>query len=110
MSKYQITEKEWEAKGVELFGDDDSKWEFKCCMCENVMSIEIAKDRFPEVKGKGWGPAQECIGRYTDKDGCDWCSYGLFRGPVFIITKKSVQEIPVFDFNGEPFTGKDEAD
>ena len=38
-----------------------------------------------------------------DSSPCDWASYGLFRGPVIVIMKDG-KEVPIFDFDGRPFT------
>jgi hypothetical protein len=98
-----LTQTEWEAKGRALFGEDKSRWAFKCPICGNAMSIERARAEFPELKGSGWAPEQECAGRYTDrvkrKDGKrrDWCAYGLFRGPL-VVRANSGNEVPVFEF------------
>jgi hypothetical protein len=99
-----ITQEAWEAKGAELFGDDMANWRFVCPACKAEMSIAIAREKHPEVKGRGWRPEQECIGRYTHTVDCDWCAYGLFHGPVFVRPSAGGEPIPVFDFAGLPFT------
>lgn len=109
----EITREQWEAKGSELFGNDKEKWRFACPICGNEMSIERARAEFPELKGRGWRPEQECIGRGIDTpaarmksgDRCDWCAYGLFRGPL-LVTVGEGKQVAVFDFAGKPFTGK----
>ena len=99
----KTTRLEWEAKGAELFGDDMTKWRFVCPTCKLVMSIERARAELPELKGCGWRPESECIGRYTKRTGCDWAAYGLLHGPLFVDLGDG-KEIPAFDFDGEPFT------
>lgn len=94
----------WEAKGRELFGADMRAWRFHCPTCGLDMSIADAIEKHPDVKGKGWSPEQECIGRYTKAAGCDWCAYGLFRGPLFV--ERGTEKVPCFDFAGQPFTKK----
>lgn len=101
-----ITEKEWRDKGNELFGGEQTNWRFQCPACGNVASIEMAKEKWPEVKGKGWNPSSECIGRYTDKVKCDWAAYGLFAGPLFVKENGGEKSIPLFDFEGKVFTDK----
>lgn len=98
-----VTEDQWRAKGVELFGDDMSKWRFQCPACGGVASVEIAKKDFPTVEGAGWHPESECIGRYLPKGNCDWCAYGLIRGPLFVARPNGART-PIFDFEGNPFT------
>lgn len=102
-----IGQKEWTAKGRELFGDDKENWLFVCPACGNVEGIVTARRDHQDVKGKGWSPAEECIGRYTTKVNCDWAAYGLFRGPLIVIAEDDGREIPAFDFAGRPFTGKE---
>lgn len=92
-----MTQAEWTAKGLELFGEDRENWAFACPMCGNEMSIARARRDFPELKGCKWAPHQECIGRYTRKVDCDWCAYGLFPGPV-IVTMEDGKEVATFEF------------
>lgn len=98
-----MTQAEWEAKGLALFGPDKEAWAFKCPVCGNAMSIARAKAEFQELKGSDWSPHQECAGRYTEKvktktgERCDWCAYGLFRGPDFVKMPDG-NEVAVFAF------------
>lgn len=105
-----ITRSVWETKGAELFGDNKADWRFVCPVCGNAASIATARESFPELKGRGWRPTQECLGRYTPAIDCDWCAYGLFRGPLFVIAPGENGEtevtIPIFDFEGKPFTSE----
>jgi len=91
--EYQtMTEAEFKAKGIELFGDDQFKWKFQCPICDNIQTAED----FRQYKDKGSIPGsayQECIGRYQDdpyrafgpnkKDHktspCDYTVGGLFK-------------------------------
>jgi len=88
------------------------KWVFVCPACKGEMSIDRARSLYPELKGSGWAPHQECVGRYTDKVKCDWCAYGLFKGPVLVqdVTKKGEAiDVGVFDFVGRvPGVGQKE--
>lgn len=88
-----IEHAEWEALGVKLFGPDKAAWAFECPMCHNVASIELAKAKWPALRGRGWQPWAECIGRYIEaKEACDWAAYGLFRGPIQVIGVPSALE------------------
>ena len=100
-----VTKAEWEAEGEELFGPDKEGWIFVCPQCGSEMSIARARAEFPALKGSGWNPSSECIGRYLPGVGCDWAAYGLFRGPLFVDIGDG-SEVSAFDFAGKPFTGK----
>ncbi len=88
MKKIFESVEEWQAEGVKIFDTEDKfKWAFKCPACGRRQEIE----EFREYKDKGLNTesaATECLGRYTGgrngPHGCDWASYGLFRGPVLI--------------------------
>lgn len=103
----KISQVDWEKKGVELFGDDKWNWRFVCPKCGDERSLNEVKDEYPELKGRGWRPGQECIGRCVIGIGCDWAAYGLFRGPVIVMATENSSEVPYFDFAGRLFTGKD---
>lgn len=97
------TEDEWFKRGEELYGKAHEKWRFKCPRCGNVMSIEKAKTAFSNeeratLKEKDWRIEQECVGRHIQGVGCDWCAYGLFRGPDFV-KRKDGSESAVFPFD-----------
>ena len=112
-----LAQEDWEHKGVELFGPEKENWRFACPACGTVASIAIAREKWPQLRGSGWAPHQECVGRYgidvktssNPARRCDWCAYGLFRGPVVVNTVDG-KEIGVFDFDGLPFTGKAKAE
>lgn len=95
---------QWEAKGRELFGDDRTAWLFVCPQCGLEMSIQRAQadyaDHVPRLRARKYSVESECIGRHVPGVGCDWASYGLFSGPLF------VGAVPSFDFVGKPFTGR----
>lgn len=92
----KMTREEWEAEGRKRFGDDQTKWQFVCPTCDNVMSIERTRTEFtehlPKLREGKYHVEQECIGRHLPGVGCNWAAYGLFSGPVF------VDGIPAFDF------------
>ncbi len=85
------------------FGPIRSHWAFICPMCGDVANAQdfVAAGADPNRVG------QECIGRslgvlkrdqppggYQGR-GCDWCAYGLFRGPLFV-TMPDGREIASF--------------
>lgn len=88
--RYQYTRDELHAMAVERFGPNPSNWAFKCPACADVA---IASD-FPSPGSERLG--QECVGRHRGQPaaenghpanndrGCNWCAYGLFRGPWII--------------------------
>jgi hypothetical protein len=96
-----MAEAEWQALGQSLFGDDLTKWRFRCPTCDSVMSIERARALPPEqlakLRASKWNIEQECVGRYIDA-GCNWCAYGLFSGPFFVV-RDSGNKTPVFGFD-----------
>ena len=105
MTKAKVVSlEEWDAMGRELYGGNKEDWAFICPACRLEMSVTRAKAEYPEVEGKGWQPEAECIGRYTDRLSCDWASYGLFKGPLFIRLGPG-PTVPIFDFASKPFTG-----
>lgn len=88
--RYQFTRDELHAMAVERFGPNPQNWAFKCPMCGDVA---IAAD-FPSPGSDHLG--QICVGRLTHQPeavdghpanssrGCNWCAFGLFRGPWLI--------------------------
>lgn len=98
----KVTREQWEAKGRELFGDDQANWLFVCPMCGHEISIAKARaehaDDLPKLRARGFAIGQECIGRHLPERGCNWAAYGLFHGPLF------VDGLASFDFAGKPFT------
>lgn len=98
----EISRETWEAKGHELFGPDQDNWAFVCPICGHEMSIAKARAEFaehlPKLREGRYAIVQECIGRHVAGVGCDWASYGLFRGPLI------VDGTTAFDFAGKPFT------
>lgn len=103
---YRFTQKELLAEAKRRFGDDPLDWAFVCPTCGDVATAR-------DFKAAGGDPnriGQECIGRSMGalsgaptKDGgrskasrgCDWCAYGLFRGP-WIITMPDGREVGSF--------------
>lgn len=91
MSKAQrMTQAELVEQMTERFGPDHHAWAFICPRCGDVASFQDFIDAGADPQKCG----QECIGRslgvlkrdqppggYRGR-GCDWCAYGLFRGPI----------------------------
>lgn len=101
MSDYRTLKLEdWEREGRELFGEDKYHWRFRCPACKREWSINEALKVYPRLKGRGWNPTSECLGRYADDIDCDWAAYGLFRGPWIVKTPEG-QEVAAFPF-GKP--------
>jgi hypothetical protein len=95
---------EWEKEGIELFGEDKTKWKFKCCNCGNVQSIEDfqkAKIEQPEKK-----VYFSCIGRWTGGKGelgnkkspCNYTIGGLINISTLTINRNG-DKISAFEFS-----------
>lgn len=53
--------------------------------------------RCPKCGAIGFNP-QECSHRSSRDGKCDWCSYGLFQGPVrVVILEDGLKSIPIFE-------------
>ena len=82
------------------FGPDHKGWAFVCPSCKDVATAQDFKDVLV-ANGSDDDPfkhlGQICIGRllgaisksipkgeYKGR-GCDWCAFGLFSGPEFVI-------------------------
>lgn len=99
-----MPEAEWRSLGERLFGADPARWRFKCPTCGTVMSIEIARGFTDDEKARlrgSWSIEQECVGRYLPGKGCDWCAYGLFSGPHFVVRGDKKTPVFGFDMSGE---------
>ena len=105
MSK--ITKELWEAKGRELFGDDQKDWVFVCPACGNEESVTMVnRDHAADLqrlREADYRVEQECINRHLAPDQCNWCAYGLFRGPVIVDIGEG-KDTAAFDFQGRPFS------
>jgi len=102
-----LTEKEWRALGVKLFGEDISKWKFICPSCGHIQ----ASSDFKQYEDKGATPSDacfNCIGRFSGKGGeiggnggtvqhCNYTTGGFFNlSPMTI--KAGDKELSAFDF------------
>ena len=87
------THEEWLAEGKRLFGEDFTKWRFKCPKCGHVATGQDFKDAGlkPDIMYSC------CIGRFKPGVGCDWAAYGLFDiCTVHVMSGEKL--IPVFEF------------
>jgi hypothetical protein len=85
------TQAELVAEATARFGDDPKRWAFQCPNCGDIACAQDWLDAGVPVADIAVG--QECIGRATgalakpeptNTRGCDWCAYGLFRGPWLV--------------------------
>jgi hypothetical protein len=103
-----VTHEEWVARGRELFGDPPN-WKFVCPVCKDVSGLQDLLDAGHDQDEALRRLGRECIGRslgalskeipigkYKGR-GCDWCAYGLFRGPV-LVTMPDGSEVGAFRF------------
>lgn len=97
---YRFTQAELCSLARERFGDDVKAWTFVCPQCGDRANAQDFIDAGADPQKLG----QECIGRSlgaltkpgaTNKRGCDWCAYGLFRGP-WLITMPDGKEVGSF--------------
>lgn len=92
---HEMTQAELVAEARRRFGDNARTWAFICPNCGDVATAQDFIDAGADPNHVG----QECIGRQlgalagpptNDQGrsrttrGCDWCAYGLFRGPWLI--------------------------
>jgi hypothetical protein len=106
------------------FGDDPANWAFVCPRCGDVASAADFRVALSET-GRADESASDhlgqiCIGRilgaldrwtvdgtrasrktYAGR-GCDWCAFGLFRGPMIVVTPEGNE---LYAFNIAPRNG-----
>ncbi len=101
----RITQAQWEARGLDLFGDDKTRWVFQCPSCKNQLSAAVVREKFaeqlPALRAGKYAIEQECIGRHLPGVGCNWAAYGLFRGPVIVDTGDG-KTTACFEFGSVP--------
>lgn len=116
-----VTHEEFLTTLRERFGESPANWAFVCPQCGDVATgadIRTALADHPRERRKGELVTasdilgQECIGRTLGAltmpaeaweaevragrgRGCDWCAYGLFRGPL-IVTMPDGNEMAAF--------------
>lgn len=93
MEYEKLTQRQFLAKGKELFGENMNKWKFKCPICGNIQCAEDFR-QYKEQGATAESTWQECIGRYMPKRNsaeafgnknkkvkspCNYAAYGLFR-------------------------------
>jgi hypothetical protein len=99
-----MTEDEWNAEGVRLFGEDRITWRFVCPSCGHVASVQDWKD----AGAKQSQVAFNCVGRHTgatrhifEKPGpCNYTAGGLFTLNPVLVHQKDGHITPVFAFAG----------
>ena len=90
---------DWLEKGKNLFGKDFKKWRFKCPACGTVQTIKDFIDVGVEHEKIQAYIGFFCIGRFTDKKGCDWTLGGLLRiHRVEVVRENITVPVPVFEF------------
>lgn len=97
MEAKKYTHDEWLTEGKELFGEHGRDWQFECPMCGNVQTPKDFVAIGHSEEDASHNAPQYCIGNFSDHD-CDWKSFGLFRGPSFVVFDDG-KEVPVFAFN-----------
>ena len=101
---------EWLDEGKRLFGENVTKWRFKCPMCGKAYSVQ----EFIDAGGEDGpnGAYRECIGRYMgagspgaedgNPDGCNWVAYGFLgipNGKGRLILAPDGCVVEAFDFD-----------
>ena len=108
--KKAIPVKDWLEEGRHRFGPDPLNWRFQCPVCGRVYTV------LEHMEAGSSGPNsayQECIGRYLkagpfnpkngNKNGCDWCAFGLFGtvGKGQLVEAEDGSVVEVFQFAGD---------
>jgi len=85
-----LSKDEWMQLGTELYGPDQTDWEFKCWFCDRVQSLKsireeqnkgIMSKRYGKLKkGDSVSPEQCCY-----SPDCDYVSNGLFTTGVLVV-------------------------
>ena len=101
MSADSVTQQELVDELRRRFGNDPMAWAFVCPSCKDVATGADFRAALDAAGHTEWHASdrlgQECIGRslgvllrdqpkggYQGR-GCDWCAYGLFRGPLIVV-------------------------
>jgi len=102
----RMSQEDWLARAVELFGRDAADWAFVCPSCGQVQSVRD----FERFAGEGATPdsaSQECIGRYdgharsemlSGDRPCNYVAYGLFNVCPVTVVLPDGRESPRFGF------------
>jgi hypothetical protein len=97
INRRTMSHADWWIEGVRLYGDDPTKWRFRCVKCGGVQSVE-------ECLAAGMTSGQSffsCIGRVKPGVGCDWTLGGLFHFHTLEVVDKDGIAHPVFEFADE---------
>ncbi|EJW14430.1 VVA0879 family protein [Paenibacillus alvei] len=92
---------EWREEAKQRFGEDGSKWRFKCSSCGHVQCGQDFIDKCGMELAKAKSSVyQECIGRHADGAGCNWAAYGFLgtAGKGRVVITPNGDEVEVFDF------------
>lgn len=97
----KMTHAEWNALGEKLYGEDRTKWEFRCVNCGHVQSHAAVKARDLTIGDTSNWIYFSCEGRMHKGHGCDWTLGGLFRIHKRVVVHDDGEESPVFLFAAE---------
>lgn len=75
----RISHEGWLRKGRELFGGNMRDWKFVCPKCKTVQSVRDFEACDIGIHLTRRMLTYSCIGRETDKMGCDWTLGGLLQ-------------------------------
>lgn len=98
MTMIKLTQPQWHAQGVALFGEDQMQWRFICPACNHVVSVQDYKDAGAPSAAVGVA----CVGRFVPHcreafaigpGPCDYSGRGLI-----CISPVRVDDLPVFGF------------
>lgn len=94
--------KDWEAEGIELFGENRMDWKFKCTGCGMIQSVNGLKKTYTNLEGVFFASVFcRCIGNIDQEIGCQ-TSLDEERGKPGIILviddEQGHREPPIFDF------------
>jgi hypothetical protein len=94
-----FTLEDWNKKGKELYGEDTTKWEFRCPNCKKIQSYHTLKEQMRQgiasqrygilKKGDNVNIEQAC---YSPE--CNWVANGLFCSGFLIVIEKDKPFIP----------------
>ena len=108
MNIIHMTEDEWRARGLQLFGADPEKWGFKCPCCGHVATGE----EYRALGDKGGMIGFSCIGRLMPKcreafvkggkGPCNYAGGGLFQLNPVHVTCRDGAVIQMFEFATPP--------
>lgn len=89
-----ISLENWQAEGLDLFGDDPNQWQFVCPDCGQVQKPQDFLDLGMPQKMVDTIAAFACIRRWTDQ-----VCMSKRHGPTMIIITLCEPARPTFDWN-----------